>query len=183
MKLLPTILIYCLTSFVATGQNKVPIQYKCFIKKDCSDSVILYRNYSIGKKDQSIDSLIKPNENFICSLPDTGTYGLIIYEEKGFFFILPKLLFVTTTKGIVDTLETCDLGQFSTTYDSTKYDPFLFCGKLANGHVIDNTMTGWREGDFKNGVPVSPLKFFSKEGNLIRIICYDENGYSIKCDQ
>jgi hypothetical protein len=181
MKLLCSILIYCLTFFVAAGQNRVPTQYKCFIKKDCSDSVVPYRNYAIIKKGQSIDSLIEPNKNFVCLLPDTGTYGIIVFEEKGFFFIMPKQLFFTSAKGIIDTLETCDLGQFSTTYDSTKYDSFLFCGKIANGHIIDNTMDGWREGDFKNGIPLS-LKFFSKEGKLTRSFCFDQNGYSKKCN-
>lgn len=192
MKILINILFFCCISYSVVGQQCSVIEYRCFIKKDCSDSIIPYRNYSLAKKEPSRQNqvfgscldhqLISPDKNFVCLLPDTGVYNLVIYEDEGPFFLLTKTIFFNSSSPVFDTLQTCDLGRFSTVYNPAKRDPYLYCGKVANGHIVDCTMDGWTEGNFKDGFPISPIKYFNKQHKLIKKLCLGENGYMSRCN-
>lgn len=157
--------------------NAQQVQYKCYLKTDCSDSLIPYKYFCLIK---SIDSAYYPDKNFICTLPDTGIYSFSPLEFNDqvdiFYFLLYKKIDFNKPVVLIDTVESVDLGRFSTKFDSTKFDPWLFCGKLADGNILDKTMNGWREGVFKKGRPVSPIKFYKTNGELEKIFYFNEQG-------
>jgi hypothetical protein len=157
------------------------LQFKCMVKSDCSDTLILLKNY-ILKKDTAF---YKPGENAICTIPEPGTYYLTPTSESSISFsIEPVPIKIDKLQLTVDTLEGIDLYEIiileSKEPNANKYQYWKICGQPANGIFIDNTITGRTEGKFKNGRAIETIKSYNKSGELTFIAYYRKDGKHLK---
>ena len=155
------------------------IQFKCYLKSNCNNSIILLDNFSIKKNEFIYYSL---NNGPIANLPDTGTY--ILKSPK-----IPEdsVLVSIDTRGLnIDTLKQKDVFQivFIDTKPSKdlKNGDWVCCNKKCEGYKIEYYTNGnkYFEGRFKNGKPTGIFRYYSLIGKLKLIVQYDKNGEIIK---
>lgn len=164
------IIVFGTLIFSAKGQ----LIYKCYIKKDCHDVPVLFKDYMLHKDNK----VYLPNEKMVCVLPDTGTYHFT-QPVNPQAFILSTLEIKITNSYKVDTFQTDDVYRILLTSKST-YSDWQYCGGLADGFIVDTTIWGRKEGYFKKGKAIGVIKTFNLEGKLVYEEEYNKHGKLVR---
>lgn len=170
------VIFFCLFGAVFSGAGQL-VQYRCYVKTDCTNSIFSFKEYILSKNGK----FYRPDQTFICSLPDTGTYTFTLTSEANVSISIEEIKVSSYTIGNnIDTFNTNDLIQFlvfhSTNSRVNKYDNWQYCGTIANGFIVDSTNTGRSEGTFKNGRAIGAVKTYNPKGELIFIEYYNKKG-------
>lgn len=126
-----------------------------------------------------------PNENGISALPDSGTYFLTPTSQSDIFFSVgPVSIKIDKPQLNIDTLQATDLSQViimhSKNLNANKYENWEFCGQPANGKLVDYTLTGRTEGEFRKGRAIGKIKSYNKTGDLTFIAYYNGKGKHLR---
>lgn len=173
-------IIFCLLGAGFSGTGQI-VNYKCYIKTDCTNSISPFKEYILSKNGK----FYHPDQTFICSLPDTGSYTFTLTSEANVFISVGEIKVSSySVANKIDTFNTNDLTQFlvfhSTNSKANKYDNWQYCGKTANGFIVDSTNAGRSEGTFKNGRAIGAIKTYNRRGELIFIEYYNKKGKSLR---
>jgi hypothetical protein len=154
----------------------------------CAQSTIKFKFY-----DSCIDSVVnlkyemtlleKDSRPFTVHdsiiINEQGAYMVYVWREKGDYTVSYDFTkIIENDKTYTDTIELPRLSfWFSNTVDfqDLKYH---FCDRLCDGHEIDFYKNGQKriEGNFFAGVPHGRIKFYDREGFLVKIEKYSKKG-------
>lgn len=174
--ILIAVLLFCFQKS-SIGQK---IQFKCYVKSSCKDTVELLQEYSLKGNDTTYYST-----NGICWIEDLGDY--VFYSEQITIGVQPIIFkFTSFQSQILDTIQKPVLYSILVTKKGTNFKTgdWVYCGMIANGFKCDYYINGQKriEGKFKRGKPIGELKFYSKEGKLEYTEYYNKKGKKIKSE-
>ena len=182
MRIVTFIILF--TSFNLYSQE---IEYQLYLKNSCNDSIEKAVFYSLkkGKTEYQISNLDNP----IIKVPSNGVYELISEETN------EKLSIEISLNNSKDTL------LFPSIYEYIKSLPpsykkdiseselkklrkesrfvYMKCDSTLNGEQKDFFTNGKMRiyGNFKNGFAVGEIKEYYQNGNIKRLLTYDNDGY------
>ena len=178
MKKLVTAFFLFSFSFCVNGQQ---LQFKCYLKSSCTDTLKILKNYDLVKGKFLYSSM---NSGEVATLRDTGFYVLKSYELAAD----GDSLLVHISKGLnTDTLKQKDVYEviqksYNKGAEEKAWAGWVCCGKRCAGVIVDYYANGKKrlEGNFKNGHPIGEFKFYHPDGTPKYFEYYSSTGKLIK---
>ncbi len=156
------------------------LEFRCFVKTVCSDSVLLLNDYSLKGKDT-----VYYSQNGVSTVDKLGTY--VLYSQTLNFGVEPIVFkFSSFQSHISDTIQNIALYSIvrpKKPKRKYKTGDWFYCDKLAEGYLVDYYLNGRKriEGDFKKGSPIGILKYYNQSGTKIFQVHY-KKGKKVKSE-